>query len=184
MNHKNILAHINTLLEFQQHIFAQGHTFWHCAMRDTETGKPFAYYQENRTMGMSTCSNCQKLMELRRKIRKLQKGIGVEQMPIRTNIKDEQFVDIVTVQNIHNLNKISQWSTPQFSFSSCLPPLLPSPRSRPILPTRGQCAQQPPKREHLANTAPYHLPPFAPSTTPTHHGVEPRQNPALLANAL
>ena len=108
MSHRKIIAaHIKTLLEFQSHIFEQGHTFWHCAMRDTETGKPFAYYQENRTVHMSTCNNCQKLMELRREIRALQKSIGAEQMPILTNIKDEQFVDIVTVQNIHNLNLIS-----------------------------------------------------------------------------
>lgn len=106
-----VLAHIATLEAFQDHIFEQGHTFWHCAMRDTTTGKPFAYYQANRGVQMSTCGNCQKLMELRREIRKLQKQIGVEQTPLRTNITGENVLPRISVNNNSIYNPSYQFLT-------------------------------------------------------------------------
>ena len=91
---KLIQDHIKTLENYQQHLFRDGHTFWHCSMQDNEPhNKPFYYYQINRSVTMSTCSTCNALMENRRKIRSLQKLIGTELTPLYTNLTWDQLIN-------------------------------------------------------------------------------------------
>ena len=96
---KAIMAHISALQEHQQTIFEIGHNFWHCATTDKEKSMPFWYYQKNKQVSMSTCGNCQKLMELRKQIRSLQRSIGVPQTPLKTNIVDENVQILVCINS-------------------------------------------------------------------------------------
>lgn len=89
---KEAKAHLKTLLRFQEHLIDQGHTFWHCDAVDKEKGMPFYYYQRNRSVSMSTCSVCQSLMENRKLIRSLQKKLGMDQIPLISNIKEKEHV--------------------------------------------------------------------------------------------
>lgn len=79
---------LDSLIDHQQTLFDTGHTFWHCDAHDTNDKgeyKPFRYYQTNRTVSMSTCGNCQKLMELRKEIRKIEKFLKLPLTPFHTN---------------------------------------------------------------------------------------------------
>lgn len=106
---KNLLADIiKTLEDHQQTLFEHGHDFWYCDAYDTndKTGvyKPFRYYQTNRTQSMATCGNCQKLMELRKEIRKFQKLAGIEQTPLFTNFTELNKVKRMSVNNKSEFN--------------------------------------------------------------------------------
>lgn len=91
----DVEKHLETLFRFQEHLFEQGHDFWHCDSMDREKGMPFYYYQRNRTVSMSTCGTCQTLMENRRLIRAIQKQLGLEQNPLTTNHKEVEHVSRV-----------------------------------------------------------------------------------------
>ena len=99
---ESVLANIKSIQDHQSTIFEMGHDFWHCDAVDKndKTGEylPFRYYQTNRTVSMSTCGNCQKLMELRREIRKLQKSIGIPLTPLNTRETSENEVKMVSVK--------------------------------------------------------------------------------------
>lgn len=94
---KYLLSHLETLKEFQSHLFQQGHTFWHCDSQDEEHKKPFYYYQINRSKHMSTCSTCYKLMENRKKIREVEKLLNVPLTPFITNHTDQNHVKRMNV---------------------------------------------------------------------------------------
>lgn len=86
MVNKEIAAHLNSLLSFQEYLLEQSHTFWHCAAQDQDYKIPFYYYQRNRIVSMSTCGVCGKLIENRKQIRALQKKLGIPQSPLNTNV--------------------------------------------------------------------------------------------------
>lgn len=96
---KAIEAHLATLLHFQDHLFEQGHNFWYCDAQDEEKKMPFYYYQKNRVENMATCGTCQELMMNRKKIRGLQKQLGLEQMALHTSFKEAKHVKRVSVTN-------------------------------------------------------------------------------------
>jgi len=101
---KAVKEHIKTLREFQDELFERGHTFWYCDAQDNTHNKPFYYFQINRTQHMATCSTCHQLIENRKKIRKLQKSIGIEQDLLYTNYSEEEHVKRVSVNSIHGCN--------------------------------------------------------------------------------
>jgi hypothetical protein len=96
--------HIETLREYQDSLIDQGHTFWFCDAMDDEHRKPFYFFQINRTRNMATCSTCYKLIENRKKIRKLQKLTGEKQDPLWTNFKEEEHVKRMCVKGSGNVN--------------------------------------------------------------------------------
>ena len=96
--------HLKSLINHYQDLMEQGHTFWFCSSRDEDKGRPFYYVQIHRSEHMATCSTCQKLMELKNKIRKLQAEIGVEQWPLRWNIKKDEYKPRLSVQNASDFN--------------------------------------------------------------------------------
>lgn len=74
--------YLNLLIEFYNFVLEQGHTFWACSAEDTERNRPYYYVQIHRTVGMKTCSNCQTLIELKTRIRRVQKALGLPQWPL------------------------------------------------------------------------------------------------------
>ena len=101
---KALEAHLKTLWEYQQSLFAQGHTFWYCDSQDESHKKPFYYYQINKSVNMATCSTCQTLMENRKKIRAVEKQLGLELTPFYTNHREESHVKNVSVKNKSDFN--------------------------------------------------------------------------------
>lgn len=101
---KAIKSHIETLRSFQEKLFNQGHTFWHCDAEDEAHNKPFYYFQINKTRDMSTCSTCYQLIENRKKIRNLQKMIGEQQDPLYTNFTSEAHIKKISVNRNSGVN--------------------------------------------------------------------------------
>lgn len=101
---KAIKEHIETLRDFQNELMDRGHTFWFCDTQDAEHNKPFYYFQINRTRNMATCSTCYKLIENRKKIRRLQKMIGEQQDPLYTNYRETEHVKRISVKGTGNVN--------------------------------------------------------------------------------
>lgn len=103
-----VIAHIQSLEAHQDTLFNQGHVFWHCDAVDSNdrTGEilPFRYYQTNRTVSMSTCTTCIKLIELRKQIRKLQASIGIELTPLRTRITTDTLLKRISVTDKNEYN--------------------------------------------------------------------------------
>lgn len=98
---------LNSLIDHQSTIFEQGHDFWYCDAYDTNDKgvyKPFRYYQTNRSQNMATCGNCQKLMELRKEIRAVEKQLGRPLTPLYTNITNDEAVKRISVQNASIFN--------------------------------------------------------------------------------
>lgn len=83
MNTKDKKEHLKTLLQFYNHLLDQGHTFWHCSAQDELHNKSYYYVQIHRSKHMSTCSTCYKLIELKKKIRQIQKELGMKQWPLK-----------------------------------------------------------------------------------------------------
>lgn len=107
---KAIQDHIDTLKDFQNELFERGHDFWHCDAIDASKGMPFWYYQRNRSVNMSTCGTCQKLMELRRKIRKLESVLfGTPNTPLRTDFKELKHVQRMHVSSSSEFNPNYQY---------------------------------------------------------------------------
>lgn len=100
MSLKEKQAHLQTLEEFFIFVLKLGHTFWHCKEQDRETGIPFYYVNRNRTRNMSTCSHCYQLLALAKKIRVLQKDLGLRVWPLRNYITGDAAA--FTVQEPHN----------------------------------------------------------------------------------
>ncbi|MDA3854133.1 MAG: hypothetical protein PF444_07835 [Bacteroidales bacterium] len=96
---KSVKEHIETLRDFQESLMDAGHTFWFCDAMDDEHKKPFYYFQINRTRNMATCSTCYKLIENRKKIRRLQKMIGEKQDPLHTNFKELEHVKRISISS-------------------------------------------------------------------------------------
>lgn len=96
---KALKAHLQTLILLQDTLFEKGHDFWHCDSQDEEHKKPFYYYQINRVVNMSTCGTCQKLIENRKRIRSIQKQLGVTLLPLWTNEKSEEHVIRMSVSD-------------------------------------------------------------------------------------
>lgn len=101
---KALENNLKDLFDFNESLFDQGHTFWHCDGQDQEHKKPFYYYQINRTTHMSTCSTCYKLIENRKKIRAIQKKLGIDLLPLITNYKEETHVKRISVKNSNDFN--------------------------------------------------------------------------------
>ena len=101
---KALKNHLKDLNEFQDELFDKGHTFWHCDAQDSTHNKPFYYYQINRTTNMSTCSTCHKLIENRKKIRKIEKELGIELTPLTSNFKTEEHLKRMSVKNASDFN--------------------------------------------------------------------------------
>jgi len=101
---KALLIALKALEDRQQDLFEMGHTFWHCDAQDDDHKKPFYYYQINRSVGMSTCSTCYKLMENRRAIRKVQKLLGLPLLPFTSNYKVDKHVQNMSVSNASMFN--------------------------------------------------------------------------------
>lgn len=99
---------IKALEDHQSSLFEQGHTFWHCDMADTNTRTnetlPFRYYQTNRSVHMSTCSTCSKLMELRKEIRKWQKLANIYLTPLHTRFTTPDHVKRMSVKDSREYN--------------------------------------------------------------------------------
>ena len=95
---KALEAHLDTLETIQSQLFDIGHTFWFCDGEDATHNKPFYYYQINRTRNMATCSTCRSLIENRKKIRAIQKQLGIELTPLHTNFKEENHVKRISVR--------------------------------------------------------------------------------------
>ena len=106
---KYLEAHLKTLIEFQSHIFDQGHNFWYCDAEDEERNMPFYFYQINRSKHMGTCGNCSKLMSLRKEIRGIEKLLGLTLTPFITRFKEERHIKRISVSNS------SEWS-PNYSY--------------------------------------------------------------------
>jgi len=106
---KSILEHIKTLEDYQEYLFNIGHNYWACDMEDKERKMPFYFYQRNRSKLMVTCGTCYKLMEIKRKIRTLQKEIGAEQNPLITNYKEREHVKRMHVTNSSMWNPNAQY---------------------------------------------------------------------------
>lgn len=106
---------LDALIDHQSTLFDQGHTFWHCDMHDKDerTGEtiPFRYYQTNRTVHMSTCSTCYKLLDLRKQIRQVEKLLGMPQTPIHTRFTTSDNIKRMSV------NSASEWN-PNYSYLS------------------------------------------------------------------
>ena len=96
---KSLENNLKDLKEFQDHLFEQGHTFWFCDSQDEDHKKPFYYYQINRTQNMATCSTCYKLIENRKKIRTIEKILGIELTPLTSNIKEVKHLQRMSVSN-------------------------------------------------------------------------------------
>jgi len=96
---KALENNLKDLIEFQEHLFEQGHNFWHCDSVDDAKKMPFYYFQRNRTLNMSTCSICYKLIENRKKIRAIEKQLGIEQTPLRTAFTVESHVKRIFITN-------------------------------------------------------------------------------------
>jgi len=101
---KAIQSHLKDLERFQKTLFEAGHNFWHCDAVDGEHKRPFHYYQRNKHVNMSTCGTCSDLMENRLKIRKLQRQLGIEQIPLKTNIKEVEHIKRMYVKNASECN--------------------------------------------------------------------------------
>jgi len=98
---------ISAIEDHQQTLFEHGHDFWYCDASDTNDRgvyKPFRYYQTNRIVSMSTCGNCQKLIQLRREIRSIQKAAGLELTPLITNYTEDKAVKNISVKNKSEFN--------------------------------------------------------------------------------
>lgn len=101
---KALLNNIKDLKDFQNHLFENGHDFWHCDAQDKEHKKPFYYFQINRTKHMSTCGTCQKLIENRKKIRAIQKLLGIDQDPLTSNFKEVNHIKRMSVSDSRTAN--------------------------------------------------------------------------------
>ena len=99
-----LYAHLSDLERFQAHLFEQGHTFWFCDAQYSEHNKPFYYYQINRTRHMATCGTCYELIENRKKIRAIQKQLGIELTPLTTNFKETKHVKRMSVSSASDFN--------------------------------------------------------------------------------
>lgn len=106
---RELERHLDTLWEYQQHLFDQGHTFWHCDSQDRSHNKPFYYYQINRSTNMSTCSTCYKLMENRKKIRSIEKLMGKWLTPLWTNHTEDNIKKRMSVSNSSEFNPNYQY---------------------------------------------------------------------------
>ena len=76
MNDKYIKAQIKSLERNSAHLYDMGHSFWHCAAIDNDKNKSFYYVSINRTRHMSTCSNCEQIMNNNRLIIHLKKQLN------------------------------------------------------------------------------------------------------------
>lgn len=101
---KALEEHLKTLKEFQDHLFNQGHTFWHCDAQDASHNKPFYYFQINRSTHMSTCSTCYQLMQNRKKIRAIEKELGLPLTPLTSNIKELEHVKRMSISDKGDFN--------------------------------------------------------------------------------
>jgi hypothetical protein len=101
---KLLEEHLKTLWTFQQHLFEQGHTFWHCDAQDEAHNKPFYYYQINKSRNMSTCSTCYQLMENRRKIRAIERQLGLPLTPFITSERKEEHIKRMSVSSSSEWN--------------------------------------------------------------------------------
>lgn len=101
---KALEDNLNNLIEFQNHLFEQGHNFWFCDTEDKDHNKPFYYYQINRTRHMATCGTCYKLIENRKKIRSIQKQLGVELIPLTSDFKETKHIKRMSVSNSSDFN--------------------------------------------------------------------------------
>jgi hypothetical protein len=108
---KALENNLKDLKDFQENLFDQGHTFWHCDAVDEQKKMPFYYFQRNRTVNMSTCSVCYKLIENRKKIRAIEKLLGIEQTPLRTTFTVENHIKQMSVSNA------SEWN-PNYNYLS------------------------------------------------------------------
>jgi hypothetical protein len=95
---KALEAHLETLETIQSELFDIGHTFWFCDAEDESHKKPFYYYQINRTRKMATCSICNSLIRNRKRIRAIQKELGIELTPLYTNFKEEKHIKRLSVR--------------------------------------------------------------------------------------
>lgn len=101
---KALEDNLRDLKEFQEHLFDQGHDFWHCDAVDDTKKMPYYYYQRNRRVHMSTCSTCHKLMDNRLKIRKLERLLGLKVTPLKTEFETENHVKRMSVRNSSEFN--------------------------------------------------------------------------------
>jgi hypothetical protein len=75
MSKKDTMRHIESLEENNAHLVSVGHSFWHCAAVDKEKNIQNYYVSINRTVHMSTCSNCGMILTNNRLIKKLKKQL-------------------------------------------------------------------------------------------------------------
>lgn len=98
---------LDSLHDHQATLFEQGHDFWHCDAHDTNSrGEyiPFRYYQTNRSIHMSTCGTCYKLMELRKQIRQVEKLLSLPLTPLYTKITSKNKVKRMCVNDSSEFN--------------------------------------------------------------------------------
>lgn len=101
---ESLLMQIQLLKDHQSSLFEQGHTFWFCDAQDIDHKKPFYYYQINKSIGMATCGNCNKLMLLRKQIREIEKRLGIIQTPLYTNSTQDNLTKHVSCSNSSEFN--------------------------------------------------------------------------------
>jgi len=102
---KRILKDCLKMLEScQTALFEKGHDFWHCDAQDEAHKKPFYYYQINKSKNMSTCSTCYALMENRKRIRTVQKLLGLPLTPFITDFKEDFHQKRMSVSNSSEWN--------------------------------------------------------------------------------
>jgi len=96
---KALNNNLKDLKEFQNSLFEQGHVFWYCDGQDKQHGKPFYYYQINKTVNMATCHTCYKLIENRKKIRNIEKILGIDLTPLTSNFKETKHLQRMSISS-------------------------------------------------------------------------------------